>query len=433
MHSYGLYKFKYFIRYIFCSIATVICIVSIFSPGELTSQVAMLTSTIMSFYLLISVRKNWLLFFILLFLSYCLYSITVAMYFDAVVDSPFMLFAHSAYAWLGAHIILLFVTVLGFLIPYDVKAFPSEPIQSATSNQLIALLFLLLVLLSGVLGMPAANGSRLLASSTIYEYSIIFFIIGLYISGGNRKVIALYYCATVFRIYIDFATGNRIVSIEMITALFIMRLAWRLSVVRLLPFAFIGFLVFMILGGARGSVFSIENALTYLKQSFFEEYGVWDGAYAAYHTSLAVLASETRYPFTERLMNFIPFLLSISIIPFNVGGLTDVTRIANQYYWHAGGGYSPFYFHFYLGMFGVILFSIVVGIVLRHLTRFVTIELNNNILLSTTILWITSTCYRWIQYGPTQLFRGLLVAWLVAFAVRELVAERHLVFAKDQV
>ena len=97
-----------------------------------------------------------------------------------------------------------------------------------------------------------------------------------------------------------------------------------------------------------------------------------------------------------------------------LSGFLDPVREARVVYYHNAGCYFPFYFHYYLGMWGVVPFSVLVGCALRALAL---IPEREGALLAVgciAAVWISATCFRWFQYEPTSLLRGVAIVFILS-------------------
>ena len=92
-----------------------------------------------------------------------------------------------------------------------------------------------------------------------------------------------------------------------------------------IPLCAAALLVLLGVGALRGGEFSLERIADYLSKTF-ESGLAWDGAYSAYHTSLAVLATEGLRSSAERLSEFPTYLATVSVWPFDVSGFLDPVR-----------------------------------------------------------------------------------------------------------
>ena len=352
---------------------------SIAFPSDATSTAAMVSSTALCAYLLVAARKNWLLAIPFAFMLYCVYSVLMVQYLGMLKEySPYTLFCGTAYAWEGASIVLAFLTCIAMVLPLDVRPFPTMRIVSDRGNGTIVAACLVVVVLFGALAQSSSSGTgRMVVSSSLYEYSIAFLLVALYFTGGDKRYISAIIFVLLYRIYLDLSTGNRITSLEMVAMVFIMLISYRTRYRVAIPLCAAALLVLLGVGALRGGEFSLERIADYLSKTF-ESGLAWDGAYSAYHTSLAVLATEGLRSSAERLSEF------------------------------------PTYLHYYLGMWGVVPFSVLVGCALRALAL---IPEREGALLAVgciAAVWISATCFRWFQYEPTSLLRGVAIVFILS-------------------
>lgn len=388
---------------------------SIAFPSDATSTAAMVSSTALCAYLLVAARKNWLLAIPFAFMLYCVYSVLMVQYLGMLKEySPYTLFCGTAYAWEGASIVLAFLTCIAMVLPLDVRPFPTMRIVSDRGNGTIVAACLVVVVLFGAIAQSSSSGTgRMVVSSSLYEYSIAFLLVALYFTGGDKRYISAIIFGLLYRIYLDLSTGNRITSLEMVAMVFIMLISYRTRYRVAIPLCAAALLVLLGVGALRGGEFSLERIADYLSKTF-ESGLAWDGAYSAYHTSLAVLATEGLRSSAERLSEFPTYLATVSVWPFDVSGFLDPVREARVVYYHNAGCYFPFYFHYYLGMWGVVPFSVLVGCALRALAL---IPEREGALLAVgciAAVWISATCFRWFQYEPTSLLRGVAIVFILS-------------------
>lgn len=413
-----------FVRLLFVFAGVVSASFVMLSPSSGSALVAMFCALVLCIYMACVSRRNWLLLISFLFLAYCIYSIICAQYLDLVGYTPYNAFANTAIAWEGAAVMLLFVLSLSVTLPLTIPRFPVHAVRSERASDVIVYVCVAVVILAGLFGLEG-SGDRQRMSSSLYEYSVILLIIGLYFASDNKAHRILLLLALLFRIYVDFSSGNRVTALEMVTALFIMRFAWcaRLSII--LPLGILLFVVLMGVGALRGSSFSLETVFEALSRLAGERAFAWDGAYSAYHTSLAMLATESYYPLADRVAAFPSFLLSISIVPTDMTGLANPTALVQERFWNMGGTYFPFFFHFYLGVPGVLMSSLVLGAVLRRIALIGGSLQQLSPTRQLVVIWIGSSMFRWAQYEATSLVRGVLLTALATYFISSVLAHRE--------
>ena len=340
-----------------------------------------------------------------------------AQYLDAVGETPYNAFAGTTVAWRGATVMLVFMLGLVSVLPVAIAPFSRCSIRYKEPNYLLSIACALVVLFVGVFCIEWGEG-RITITNTLYEYSVILLIVGLYYASDDKRLLLMYGAILLFRIYIDFSTGNRVTSLEMMTAVFLMRVSWRVSYRTMVPIALVLFVLLMMVGSLRGDSFSFKTVLAYFESLICDKKLAWDGAYSAYHSSLAMLASEMAFPYLERILAFPAYLLSLTVVPANMSGLANPTAIMQSMHWNMGGTYFPFYFHFYLGLAGVLITAVLLGMLLRFVAFPESSKRLSTSVGTLTIVWIAAAQFRWIQYEPTSLLRGAFLMSILSLAAQ---------------
>lgn len=407
-------------RLLLLAVACVVEVLSLVLPCNSLASLAMLSCVILSGYLLFDSRGNWILVIVYAFLAYSCYSILCAVYLQVISPSPYQMFANSPIAWTGSSIMLAFIICLGFTTPASRSGVMVRAVASHERNLIIVVICAALLLYFGLTGLSDGGSERAAINSTLYEYSIVFLIVGLYYSADDKYALSLFVVLIAFRAYIDFSTGNRVTALEMMTVFFLMRLAYRARWKYVLPLAFVLFVALMSVGALRGGDFSISEVSSYFSETVRQDAFAWDGGYAAYHASLCVLSYERLLDPLARLLAFPGYLLSISINFLSSNIMYDPVALARTEYWHMGGCYFPFHFHFYLGMFGVVVASLLVGLALRYFSQGKIWSESARPEITLVATWVGATAFRWIQYSPIQLLRGVAVVAIVAIFARYL-------------
>lgn len=405
-------------RLLLLLMAVAVEILSLVVPTDQTATLAMSACVVLSAYLLFDSRGSWMLSIVYAFIAYSCYSILCAVYLGITSPTPYQMFANSPTAWMGASIMLAFVLCLGFTTLPAHSNTIRRAVASDKPNALIVVICAALLLFFGLTGLSDGGSARASINSTLYEYSIVFLIIGLYYAANDRYAIFLFILVIAFRTFIDFSTGNRVTALEMLTVFFLMRFAYRARWKYVLPVALCLFIALMSVGALRGGDFSITDIFAYLSETVRQDAFAWDGGYAAYHTSLCVLSYEGLIEPAARILAFPGYLLSISLNFLSTNIMYDPVALARTEYWHMGGCYFPFHFHFYLGMFGVVAASLLVGLALRYLCGEKLWSEDASPVAQLVAIWIGATAFRWIQYSPIQLLRGVIVIAIAAAIAR---------------
>ena len=370
---------------------------------------------LMSAFMIYRSRNNWLMLIIFGFIFYCNYSSILFHYFGIglTTGNSYSNYYKTNTSYYGIQTLYLFTFLLCIFLLWirDLgkgNDFVFKPnFDSNDKNWLIGIATSFIMLLVLFFGFKTSSSGRIDATA-IGEYSIIFLIIGFWFCKNNRVIrVVLLFESLVF-CAIGLFGGSRIAEVQVLILLFLVFFVYKVKRKRHLILPLLLALIFLkAIGTVRGdsiSLISIEKSLEYLLKSGFS----FDTAFSAYHTSLVICDVSELLTFSERIELLWRFVLSIFL-----GGSVENSSLSvyiKQYHWSGGGGFLPFYFDFYLGHFGTILISMLVGIYISLLAR-----LQKNNFLSCLSIYLCATVPRWYLYSPTALFRGLLLFSLVFF------------------
>ncbi len=381
--------------------------------GEYNIIVAFLV-IILNILELVKHRKNGFLLIVNIIILYCNYSITICNYFSTF-DTIFTGFSNDYVSVLGINILCLFSLFLYLLSPSEnIKDNECEkPITSSDRyNFLIEIALVVLLCLICYFGFtrPSQSGMRG-TPSAIYEYSIILFIMGYYYSGDRLlwkivfTLIALVYALQ------NFIFGGRITGIQVIMTCGISLFVDKINLKRFSILSLIGIPLLTLIGIQRGEIsLSIESILEAF-QAICKNKLALDTSYSAFYTSLTFLKAMEYTPLASRLFMFVCFFLSMIFggrIPNS--NLADYTREKFLHYW---GGVAPFFGYFYFGLIGVFLLAWYISFLKKKI-----INSSENDFIKCLSVYVAVTAFRWYLYSPTQLFRGVMLLWIVYISMK---------------
>jgi len=240
----------------------------------------------------------------------------------------------------------------------------------------------------------------------VYEYSVILFLLIIKYSGDSKiKQVMVLFIATAF-VAQDIYYGGRVTSAQIIIVIGILLFP---HVVRLknilitLPFIYVMSSFIGSYRGNRGQGMDWTSFYIELTERFM----IFNTSLYAYFASMGHLYSEKFVGFQERILSFLGFLLSV-LFGSLVSAFTDidmrylnVTKFSNMYHWNVGGGLIFTWFHFWLGPFGLVLFSVLVFKIILSFSR----HSRNYIYL----VALVATFPRWYLYSPLAFIRGPLI------------------------
>ncbi|MFU0799096.1 MAG: hypothetical protein ACFWUE_00305 [Xylanivirga thermophila] len=410
-----------FIKIVLCFLSGLIfswnCMIS-FEMNNIQIKATAIMILVLSIYNVLICIGNWYLTIIFSCIAYCNYSIIMVNYLSRIYNTLFTSLADELVAKIGINILLLFILVLTVLLPNKInkKSFHKNPIiYKKNRNNFIVLgicLILILILIFGF-GRSDVRGER--GSPTqIYEYSIIFFILGFYFCGNTKFNISMLTIILALYALQNFIYGGRVTGLQLIVCWFIMVRSYKTNIYKALPWILILFVFMSLIGIFRAnfnlSIDCLKNTVKELMQKKFS----LDTAYSAYHTSLTFIKAEFISSNAVRLKMFKKFLLSMILGGSRVenSSLAEFTR---KYFVHYNGGILPFFSHYYLGWFGVVFSAVIVSLYCRLINK---LDFNTNGLKKCISVFLVCHVFRWYLYSPSGLIRGVglvIITYYVAY------------------
>lgn len=359
-------------------------------------------------YMLLQSRQNFLLFIISFIILFSNYSIVYSNYIIKFDDTVFTDVLSERTQFVSLNILVLFNMLLFLFVRWkDIRPHIKENIFINGENKdkmLICVLTLILIFVFFFgFQLPEKEGARG-TPSTIYEYSIIFFILYFYYSGSQRGIVYTGLLIVLFYSLQNFIFGGRIYGLQFLLVAYIMFLMHRVPMFKVIIGISFFFVLFSIIGVVRGTILSMDADIKSILVSLFEKGFALDTAYSAYYTSESFVYLDERVEGVH-LSLFLDFLKSIFV---GSGSAPDsvLPIFSSDYVNHYGGGLLPFYFYYYLGVWGVLVIALIMACYLNIILS-MTAESNN--FTKCFSVWVTSTTFRWYLYGPLPLLRGVLL------------------------
>lgn len=369
-------------------------------------SIYLLIVNILNIYL---VRKNKPLLIVLLFITYANYSICLPNYLSYFSGDFFVSWTPSNISSTGLNILAVFSTFL-FLLTPKIKG-NDNFFFDGTCNMWISRIILISLLIILLISIPKMLVSGRGQISTIFEYSIILFIIGLYYSDKNKTIKMFYLLVGILYILIDLMSGNRATSIQLCIAFYLIFWINRFSVKQLIILLFIGLLVFSSVGVVRNNITTIS--IGKMINQILNNKLVFDTAYSAYFTSLTFIKTALTTSFHTKLLMFISFMIYIfsGINLFNAN-LPTYTR---NFFVHYFGGLYPIYGYFYFGIIGVFIFLFYLILIIRKINN---INVTSNGFTKCLVILVVSTVPRWYLYSPFQITRNIFLMWVFWYLIK---------------
>ena len=355
-------------------------------------------------------RNNWYLLVISLVILLYDYSICSAEYIHVIHGTIFTSYAGTDISNKGLIILLAFsflFLIISILLSHQDSTHEYKTYSILIDNRdnaiiVIGLVVVLILIWEFGFTRPTKIGERG-SPSTYYEYSLILFILGFYYSGKRKLLHYLLIIIGVAYALLNFVYGGRATGIQMLLCLLFCTYFDRIPKRHLIIGGFVLFFLMFAIGTFRANTQISTATLITTWSEMYNKRFVVDTAYSAYHTSLTMIDFLNYCSWRDRLYYWGRYLL---YIPFG-GRIIDsnLPIITRQYFVHYYGGVLPFYFYFYLGVFGIVLISFYIMLLFIAIKKGVT----NNGYWKGLAVYVTSTSLRWFIYSPAQITRGIMI------------------------
>lgn len=369
---------------------------------------------------LIHVRNNRLLLLVGIVFAYLCYSILFVNYLSPLLTTVFTRYRSTPEAGVALSALLLFISCLLLFMPDRIVPFGEGQslVGGARCNavfEVVLLIVLGLILVFGF-GRPDAIGEDRGSPSALYEYSMILFLLGYHFAGSHKGWIAAFSVLLGLFVLQNIVYGGRVTALQLLLILFFCTLNKNTSTKLFVSTIVFGLIAFTFLGAIRTGLVhaGLSDYLEALSDSISRGFS-WDTAYSSWHTSITFVLYGGIISHAEHLSLFGQWAKSVVL-----GGSVPMCNLANltlPYFYHCFGGVLPVFFQFYLGPIGVIVASVYVSFVIRFINKACeVVDPPSRVLLTPAIaiasMYVSTSCFRWILYSPSQITRGLLLCLL---------------------
>lgn len=365
---------------------------------------------VLSAHITYKTRQNIGIFITMLFITYCNYSILYGRYINPSVAGINEVIKSTFFDSLAINVMLFFMTIIYFFLKPIIKVdFSSGFLMSEKrTNKIITWGAIVIIILISILFYTPAIGDSRAGYSPIYEYSIVFFILGFYYSGGRNSFTAKVLTIVLFLFAArDFMGGNRVPGLQVLIVYFLFSNSHKTTYKQVTIYSIIVIILMNTLAIYRSSFvlgnFSVIAGINNISNKMF----AFDTAYYAYLASLTFIATKDIYSFTIRLGQFVDFLAS-QVVVGTVG--ESLYKISRKHFFHANGGVLPIYLFYYIGWIGTLLSGILVSF---YLNLIKSVNEHSTGLKKVLMVYIIATVPRWFLYSPNQLLRGVLLMSLM--------------------
>ena len=331
----------------------------------------------------------------------------------------------TEYPFIAAKCILLFISTLSTFINggvVDECKMSRESINRFRwSNGFISMVGLIVlnaILLYGTfsIGQTFSAGSYTEISSTVYEYSVVLFVMVFLFSNTHKyiEIALLGYSVLFVSIFCIF--GDRSSAFMYILAVLCLYFPQKLTVVKSLCFGLGGIVFSNIISAFRslGSDLSVTNVLLAIVQKgLYQDTVSW-----AFYGGLTVMA--LRVYANQPIKFFYGFVLSVLGFSSKYSDPVSYARDNFSALYNAGGGIFPLFWYSWFGMVGVVLGASILGIIL-HVFFSPCSQTKYKFNISCMIILFS---LRWYIYSPLNLFRSAIFLPSVLYGLFCLTAKR---------
>ena len=363
-----------------------------------------------SLFLMYKARKNIAIFIVVMFIAYCNYSILYGRYINPSIASINDVLRSTSVDGLAINIMLFFMTCIYFFLkPITKMDFSAGLLMSnESSNIIIAWGAIIIILIASIFSYTPATGDTRAGYSPLYEYSVIFFIVGLYFCGDKESYITkIYRIAMLLYVLRDFIGGHRVPGLQVLIVYFMFFAIQRKNYKQVTIAFLFGIILLNTLAIYRSSFslhdFSIIAGLKNISKHMF----AFNTAYFAYFASLTFIATREFFTMSARFSQFLEFLAS-QIVVGTVG--ESLYQISRRYFAHSNGGVLPIYLFYYIGWIGAFLSGKLVSFYLNLINS---VDKKSSGIKKVIMVYVIATVPRWYLYSPNQLLRGVLLLSLV--------------------
>lgn len=364
-----------------------------------------------SIYSVYSYRRNILAVILHIMLAYFNYSVVVSVCWN--LNNLHSIFNGYTYdeQLNGISIVLVFwcsyIVTIQTNIGFDRLAFKRQ----SGSNEIFVFGCVVYTFCAPFLFYSSAEFGERGGGSPLYEYTIIIILVGIYFTGRRKKnLIALGAASTFFSLH-GLLYGERVSALQITIIWGIYLLLDRLDVKTIMIACVGGVVGLTVVGMVRGISAWHSGAIKEAVDILLEERLANSTSYFAYQSGLSIYRLEFEVPLINRLIQFGAFVFYIflgSIVPNS-----NLSVIASEYNHNWGGGWLPFYCHFWFGIIGVIFMAVFVGKIVQMACSPCMGSYYKNYLR----LYVIATVPRWYLYSPSAICRGILIFTVLFFVL----------------
>lgn len=363
-------------------------------------------------YQIYSSRKHIFVLLIVIFISYCNYSIIYAN-FISPLGTAYTEGINQTVSNISLNIVLLFTSVMLWLT--DWKSIPKLDnfiyIDSKQKNSSLIIITTLLLFFIFIFGFrrPESIGVRG-TPRPIYEYSLIIFLMFFMYSGNIKKYTRFGLFMIVLFSLQNFVFGGRILGIQFLLCAYLILFVNSFSKKTIISLMIGGLIIMNIIGSMRGQLLYQHINFNAVLSDIINDGGALDTACAAYYTSESFVYTFDFLSSHERLFLFGKFISGIFLGSERQYIIQNITK---EYVTHSNGGVFPLYFYLYLGPLGFLVSNILLAFYLKIVSG---VTNNSSYLVRCLAVYVTCHTFRWYLYTPNGLLRGVIFLVVVYYS-----------------
>lgn len=371
-------------------------------------------------YIIFKVRKNQLLLFIYLCIIYFDYSVIFGKYIGQPIQRLSLVYLQippeSEVRSIGLMCLLLFQIVIALLLPKIKKNQPLDCDTFSSSDFTSYIVTMICAVM--VLGYLFLNS--IISARTIYEYAIIMFCIGFYITKNNNVCRSLLIGFMIVSTLVNMYQGGRVISLMPMISYFVIYIIHKIKS-RTLIVSFASVVILFTFFGLYGDLIEANSSnhtvsITDLKNTMVERKFTLDTAVSSYWTSLTEIAVAKDVPVSERVKNGVDFFTKYTLLG-KKSNYIQIYYISIKRFTHYYGGFIQGYFYYWFGYLGVIMIAVYISFFVRMINK---IDEKSSHYTKILAIYILATIPRWYLYYPTILFRGILLLTIVYLCIIKL-------------
>lgn len=253
-------------------------------------------------------------------------------------------------------------------------------------------------------------------NSVLYEYVVIFMIVGLNYIGNDKLLKKLYIGCGLLYVFIGVIGGDRSSAFMALIVFAVYFFSDKITIKAMLFLSFMGILSSNIIGILRNSWMSLESLFNVLKERSFLFF-FSDTVSASFYSGITIIEYSK---FTDNKLSIFQWIESLFV---GVTQNTNIVHLASRMNYNGGGGLFHSCLGYLGGYTGVICGAILLGASIQLFFS------NNRVWNKISQIAFLALVFRWYLYTPVSFYRTILInlnlIFLFFLCVDKLTAKRR--------